>query len=75
MSYEANRHPNNAPPPPYHPSSWSYQRSQNIPEEYTITVEDTSAMHGTRVVNAKPGMAVGKVPPPVMPKPRNVSQV
>ena len=41
---------------------------RNIPEEYTITVEDTS-----RVVNARPG--ISKIPPPVMPKPRNVSQV
>jgi len=84
MSYEARPYP-----------SWSYtNRSQNIPEEYTITVEDTSTImppqagsqppvqHQQRMQmapNSNPANAKqqssGKVPPPVMPKPRNVSQV
>jgi len=82
MSYEARPYP-----------SWSYtNRSQNIPEEYTITVEDTSTIMppqagqppvlqqrmpmagNSNPANAKQ-QSSGKVPPPVMPKPRNVSQV
>ena len=90
MSYEARPYP-----------SWSYtNRSHNIPEEYTITVEDTSTImppqnggphmpppvqnrgtppqYGPPVSSANskqlPHLS-GKVPPPVMPKPRNVSQV
>jgi len=73
MSYEAR---------PYPTPSWSYtNRSQNIPEEYTITVEDTSIMPPTslqqqRILNSNAKQQTsGKVPPPVMPKPRNVSQV
>ena len=82
--------PNGMPPQPQHQQqpvslhnisyearpynvSWSYNQGRSIPEEYTITVEDASIMPSAhRPPNAAKG---GKVPPPVMPKPRNVSQV
>ena len=71
MSYEGRGYP-----------SWSY-RSQNIPEEYTITVEDTgnspaalgSANAGQSAVTTAEARTNRKVPPPVMPKPRNITQV
>ena len=67
MSYEGRGYP-----------SWSY-RSQNIPEEYTITVEDTSngssAVVPSAVATPADSRTNRKVPPPVMPKPRNITQV
>jgi hypothetical protein len=61
--------------------SWSYR--QNIPEEYTITVtEDTNASPVNHEKNnraaprlANPKASCSKVRPPVMPKPRNITQV
>ena len=52
---------------------WSYT-NRNIPEEYTITVEDCTSdnSRATRLLAAK---GAAKVPPPVMPKPRNITQV
>ena len=59
LSYETRNYP-----------GWSYT-NRSIPEEYTITVEDTSENRATRLATPKGA----KVPPPVMPKPRNITQV
>ena len=63
MSYETGRNYN---------AGWSYA-NRSIPEEYTITVEDTSDNQRAGARLSSKGQA--KVPPPVMPKPRNITQV
>ena len=50
------------------PSEWP--AFQQIPEEFTITVGNLS--HSGAVADDE---ASRKVPPPVMPKPRNITQV
>ncbi len=67
---------------PYSNGSSSVVR-QNIPEEYTITVEDSNMDNNSVATtrsptnnNAKTSTASSqKVAPPVMPKPRNITQV
>ena len=63
----------------YHNPEWSngVYRSHDFPEEYTITVVDSNPRMASSSSCSSSPSAKGssKVPPPVMPKPRNITQV
>ena len=67
----------------YHNPEWSngVYRSHDFPEEYTITVVGhndvaNSRMQSSSSCSSSPSAkGSSKVPPPVMPKPRNITQV
>ena len=63
----------------YHNPEWSngVYRSHDYPEEYTITVVDSNPRIASSSSCSSSPSAKGssKVPPPVMPKPRNITQV
>ena len=63
----------------YHNPEWSngVYRSHDFPEEYTITVVDSNPRIASSSSCSSSPSAKGstKVPPPVMPKPRNITQV
>ncbi len=63
----------------YHNPEWNngVYRSHDFPEEYTITVMDSNVrMPSSSSCSSSPSAkGSSKVPPPVMPKPRNITQV